>query len=132
MVVLGHHVVVAVDGRSKPKRGTSIGVELSLCVDEPGGTCSLSSLACRHLYPPGSENLGLFSVSLPPHPENLNLARIDMGPLLSNAHQIAPGIPPARRDLTSDTRSPPPPDSIEKRFAPLPTLSHYACHSSHP
>ena len=48
-------------GWSKPKRGMSVGVEHSLCVNGPGGTALISSL-CHHLYPPGFEKPGSFSV----------------------------------------------------------------------
>ena len=34
---------------SAPKRGMSVGAEISLSANEPGGTCSIVSLPCRHL-----------------------------------------------------------------------------------
>ena len=85
-----------------------------------------SSLPCRHLslLPPGSKNRCSF---LSPTRRTLETRQTDssmqfgstMSFSESDSHQVAPGGPPTRRDLASDTK--PPSFSIEKHFVLPPT-----------
>ena len=93
---------------SRPKRGTSAGVEGSLSASEPGGTCLIASLSCAATSSssPGSQNLCSFH-----SPARRTRRKFTTGSTMRTgdlAHQrLAPGGPahPSRPRLERTTAS---------------------------
>ena len=112
---------LAVAAGSKPKRGTSISVEHSLCANEPGGTCSsFSTVSFLLLHP--IHTIGALSFSRPSAPRNSQFGSTMRPCFEPSAHQLAPGGPPARRDFASDTK---PPSFFDRRALRAP--AHSVC-----
>ena len=87
--------------------------------------CALISRLCHHPSPPGSENPGSFSVSLPPHPENLPRNHYEASWLRRISNRIGwPHPPVATSPRTQET------PRIRSRSAlRLRPISPHACHS---
>ena len=94
-------------GQSRPERGTSTGTEFSLCTSGRGGTCTfISSRAATSpiVFQPVLRTGAIF-FSRPPHPEHRRMFDFESRST-NTARQFAPGVPPARRDLTSEQTYP--------------------------